>query len=95
MMTKGRKVAATGGSTFSIVASAQPAPGRTLQTLPEGFRDRGGWVLYTSSELRTSDGAGQEPDSVAIDGVAHQVAECKPWAAAGNYYRAVVVRART
>ena len=82
-------------TTFEIVASVQPAPGRTLETLPEGFRDRGGSVLYTKTLLRTSDGGAQEPDSVSIDGVAHQVASCSPWAELGNYYRAVVVRAAT
>lgn len=93
-LLNGRKIAAT-SSTFSIVASAQPTPGRVLQNLPEGFRDRGGYTLYTKTELRTSNGSGQEPDSVSIDGVAHQVAECKPYAALGNFYRAIVVRART
>lgn len=94
LLVNGRK-APSSSSAFSIVASVQPAPGRTLETLPEGFRDRGGFVLFTTTELRTSDAGAQEPDSVSIDGVEHQVASCAPWAQLGNYYRAVVVRAAT
>lgn len=93
-LVDGRK-GPSSSSTLSIVASVQPAPGRTLQTLPEGFRDRGGFVLYTATELRTSDGGDQEPDSVSIDGVEHQVASCEPWAELGNFYKAVAVRAAT
>lgn len=93
-LTSGRKVAVA-ATTFSIDASVQPAPGRTLENLPEGFRDRGGYVLFTTTLLRTSDGAAQEPDSVQLADGPHQVAAVEPWAALGNYYRVVVVGGRS
>lgn len=79
-------------TTLTILASAQPASGQVIQRLPEGKRDRETMVLYTKTQLLVLD-ATHEPDLVAVDGGTFEVDSCKRWAAAGNFYEAVITRA--
>lgn len=78
-------------STFTITASIQPAPGKALDLLPEGYRGRGGQLCYTSTPLRTAQ-SGQVPDLVNVDGVQHEAVELATWEALGNYQALVLVR---
>lgn len=82
------------GSTFSILACAQPLNGRDLMRLPEGMREREAMALWTRTELRGKL-ADNDPDSVVIDGDTYEVTTVKRWANLGNYYRAVVVKTVT
>lgn len=78
-------------STFTIKASIQPAPGRALDLLPEGYRGRGGQLCYTATALRTAQ-SGQVPDLVSVDGVQHEAVELGTWEALGNYQAVALVR---
>lgn len=78
-------------SSFSIVASIQPAPGKALDLLPEGYRGRGGQLCYTATPLRTAQ-AGQVPDLVSVGGELHEAVELKTWEALGNYQAVILVR---
>lgn len=84
--TDGRFVAGS-TSTFSITASVQPLDGRDLLRLPEGLRTSEVLKIYTKTRLFVQ-GAGQDPDSVAIDGVPHQIEMVETWGPAGNFYKA-------
>ena len=39
---------------FTIDASVQPAPGEITQILPEGYRKKSSYVIYTETELFSS-----------------------------------------
>ena len=78
-------------STLSITASVQPAPGRALDLLPEGYRNRGGLLCFTATVLRTAQ-AGQVPDLVTVDGVQHEAVQIAGWEALGNYQAVMLVR---
>lgn len=76
---------------LTIVASVQPLSGQEVRRMAEGKRDREAMAVYTATELRGS-GSAFEPDLIAIDGAVFEVDKVERWAAAGNYYRAVVLR---
>ena len=78
-------------TTFQITASIQPAPGRTLDLLPEGYRGRGGQICFTSTPLRTAL-SGQVPDLVTYKGELHECVTVETWEELGNYQRIVLVR---
>ena len=91
-LASGRRVAGVTTS-FSIVASVQPASGRQMDRLPEGLREREGMTLWTTTDLRTAQVAsGIEADLVSIDGSTFEVVAIDRWASLGNYYRATVTR---
>jgi hypothetical protein len=53
---------------FDIKASVQGADNEVLQTLPEGYRTKKVYVLYTSTELKTAQvDQATVPDVVTID----------------------------
>jgi hypothetical protein len=58
---------------FTITASVQGVDAEILQTLPEGYRTKEAHILYTSSELKTSQLNLRKPDVVEIDGDKFQV----------------------
>jgi hypothetical protein len=59
---------------FDIKASVQGADNEVLQTLPEGYRTKKVYVLYTSTELKTAQVAeATMPDMVIIDGEKYNV----------------------
>lgn len=84
-------VVAGSTSTFSVVASIQPAPGKTLDLLPEGYRGRGGQVCFCATPLRTAQ-AGQVPDLISVGGIAHEVVGIGTWEDLGGYQRTILVR---
>ncbi len=85
--TDGRLVVAS-TSTVSITACVQPLSGRELERLPEGLRTRELKAIYTATELKTQ-GSGQDPDLVSIDGDSYEVQRCDRWAELGSYWRVV------
>lgn len=78
-------------TTLSVEGCVQPLTGRELQRLPEGLRTRELRAFYTATELKTQ-GAGQDPDSIAIDGDTWQVERVERWAELGNYWKAVLIK---
>jgi len=64
---------------LAVMMSVQPANGRDIQLLPEGWRAREVLVGLTTATLRTVDGQGP-PDVVVIDGleyVAHSLSHTR------------------
>jgi hypothetical protein len=55
-------------TTFIIRADVQPAPATVMDTLPEGYRTRSVYVLYTNTELFTSEDDLSNPDIVVLYG---------------------------
>lgn len=76
---------------LSVPAVVIPLSGRELQRLPEGLRTSELLQVFSSVALKTQ-GPGQAPDSIAIDGDAYQVQHVEPWSTLGNYYRAIVAK---
>lgn len=92
VLVNGRRAAGT-SSTFTIVASAQPASGRSIQGLPEGLRSSESMDVFTKTELRQArPDAGIDADTILIDGAVFEVVNVKRWNKLGNFYRATVVR---
>lgn len=54
--------------TFIIRADVQPAPATVMETLPEGYRTKSAYVLYTNTELFTSEDDLNNPDIVSLYG---------------------------
>lgn len=84
---------APSSSTFTCAASVQPANGRDLLRLEEGFRTRDVRALFVTTELRAADvAAGTAADQVELaDGTVFEVQHVEPWAM-GAFWRAVVLR---
>lgn len=88
--TNGR-VTSNSGSSLSISAVVTPVSGRDLQRLPEGFRTQELRSIFTTTELKTTDGS-NEADVVSIDGALWQVQSVVPWSVLGNYWQAIAMR---
>lgn len=67
-------------STITIMANYQPMSGYRLMRMPEGLRAQQWITIWSDTELRTAQTAGDEAD-VFIDekGVKYQVHNGKPW----------------
>ena len=51
---------------FTIEASVQPAPGEMTQILPEGYREKSSYIIYTDRELFCSEENITNPDIVML-----------------------------
>lgn len=76
---------------LSFSASVQPAMGRDLQRLPEGMRTAEIRAIFTTFPLLTQ-GAGQDPDIVAIEGDAYEVQTVEAWGNVGGFYKALALK---
>lgn len=66
------------GSTFTIKASVQPTSYGKMELLPEGYRDKQSYTLYTDTELFT-DIPGGDPDTVIIEALRYLVVKTQRW----------------
>ncbi len=64
---------------LEIEASVQPTPADVLLTLPEGFRTKSTYTLYTDTKLRTAEVDKNNPDIVVIDSERYQVVRIAAW----------------
>jgi hypothetical protein len=51
---------------FTIEASVQPSPWEVMQILPEGYREKPSYVIYTEKELFSSEENETNPDIVIL-----------------------------
>jgi len=80
LIVRGRAVPAT-ATTFTAVASVQPASGRDLLRLPEGRRSEETRVIYTTTQLYPGTQAGAyEADQISINGISWEVQHVETWA---------------
>jgi hypothetical protein len=84
----GRAVSGT-PSTLGISASVQPLNGRDLLRLPEGMRTMELLKVYSPTQLFVQ-GAAQDPDTIAVDGIDYQVETAEQWGDSGNYWKMLV-----
>ena len=81
---------------FTITASVQGVDAEILQTLPEGYRTSETHILYTSTQLYTSQLDFRNPDVVEINGHKFQVIKVTKQDNIKNYptnhYEVIVVR---
>lgn len=82
-------------STFSIVASVQPASGRSLRVLAEGRRGDEVRELYTTTELRLGAAGSIDPDTVSIDGETWEVCNVKRSQHFGETHYVVLISRKT
>ena len=66
-------------SSFSITASVQQTDAEVLQTLPEGYRTKESYTLFTESKLETAITGVRNADIVVIDSQDFQVTRVSPW----------------
>jgi hypothetical protein len=64
---------------ITIRGSLQPTEAEVLETLPEGYRTRENYTLYTEVELFTSETNKTNPDVVMVDGEKYQVVKVIKW----------------
>lgn len=81
-------------STLTITACVQPASGRDLQRLEEGFRTGEVIVLWAKTKLYPLgvDAQSKEtkpPDTLVYENDTYQVEACDNWGHLGNYYEAL------
>ncbi len=77
---------------FTIKASVQPSQAEVMEMLPEGYRDKGAYTLYTDTELNISVAGTTSPDIVLINGQRHIVKIVEPWGNdLINHYKVIVV----
>lgn len=80
-------------TTITITAAIQPASGRDLARLGEGFRLSEVVVIWTATMLRVLDeDTGKPPDTIVYEDEIYQVESCDRWHIAGNYYEALARR---
>ena len=70
---KGRWQEGSSETSFTIKASVQGMDAEILLTLPEGYRTREGYTLFTDIKLRTAIIGKSNPDIVMIDEERYQV----------------------
>lgn len=71
-------------STRTIEASVQPISGRERETLPEGWRVRARWKMYTTASLSTVDlEVPAEADQVAWGDDLYDVVSVADWQTSG------------
>lgn len=90
----GGRAQRTETGTLTIVGSVQPATGRDVALLPQGYEVSEALTLFSSTELRTADGAAQLPDVVEVDGRRFTVQRVERWDALGGFFRAVLLMER-
>ena len=79
---------------FSILASIQATDAEILETLPEGYRTKESYTLFTDTKLQTAITNNTTPDIVVIDNEKFLVARVTPWRHLDPtmHYEIVVVR---
>jgi hypothetical protein len=79
---------------FEILSSVQGTDAEILETLPEGYRTRESYTLFTDSRLNTAVTSKNTPDMVLIDGQKFIVAKVSTWQHLDptKHYEVVVVR---
>lgn len=85
--TAGKRVAPA-TTTTTVVGCVQPIPGKDLERLPEGLRDKEVKYIYTKAELKC--GPDTEPDKVSVEGSTWQVEKVEKWDTLGAYWRSVI-----
>ena len=81
-------------STVEILASIQGTDAEVLETLPEGYRTRESYTLFTDTLLKTSKTGKTTPDIVVIEDENFIVAKVMPWQHLDptKHYEVVIVR---
>lgn len=69
-----------GITTFTIKASVDPTPAEVMLTLPEGFRNRETYTLYTDTQLLTAKPNGNISDVVLLEEDRYRVIKVAHWA---------------
>lgn len=64
---------------LTIKASVQPTPAKVLETLPEGYRTKSTYTLYTNTRLRVSEDGLSNPDNVLIEDQLYQAIRIASW----------------
>ncbi len=81
------------GSSFTIRANVQPVPAIVMETLPEGYRTKSAFILYTNTELNTAQEDLNNADIVQLYGEKYFVTKKEIW---GNtnlaHYEIIVVK---
>lgn len=79
--------------TISIKASVQPTPAEEMETLPEGYRTKESFTLFTSSVLKASLTNATNADFVVINDEKYRVVKVAPWQNnLINHYECIVVK---
>jgi hypothetical protein len=82
-----------GESNFVIRANVQPTPAEVMETLPEGYRDKDAFTLYTNTELFTAEDNQSNPDIILLYGKRFFVAKKEIWQnTILSHYEIVVVK---
>jgi hypothetical protein len=70
-----------GGTTsqVNIMASVQPAPGKTRKNVPEGFDSDSAYLLFTDTELFSAIAGGQHSDELTLFGETFEVVGVATW----------------
>ena len=81
-------------NSFEILSSIQGTEAEILETLPEGYRTKESYTLYTDTHLKTAITGRTTPDIVVIDNENFLVAKVMPWQhiQPTKHYEVVVVR---
>jgi hypothetical protein len=66
-------------SNFIIRANVQPVPAIVMETLPEGYRTKSAFMLYTNTELNTAEDNESTPDAVGLYGKKYLVTKKTIW----------------
>ena len=88
--TDGRLAAAASPSTFTILASVQPASPEQLEDVPEGQSTSDSKLVLTETELRPRKDGVHEPDVISIDGRDYRVHSVEKWDHWGETHYEVV-----
>jgi hypothetical protein len=68
-----------GQTSLTIRANVQPTPAEIMLTLPEGYRTKDSFILYTNTQLFTSEDNQNNPDVVLLYGKRFFVTKVEIW----------------
>ena len=76
-----------------FMGNVQPLPAIVMETLPEGYRTRSAFIIYTNTELNTSEEDQNNADIVLLYGKRYFVAKKEIWQnTVLSHYEIIVVK---
>jgi hypothetical protein len=90
---QGRWVDASSPSVVTVRASVQRLTAKETELLPEAYRTRESYRVYTESELFTVDNVGSKNcDFISIDGKNYDIVSREKWTQLHPHYKCIAVR---
>jgi hypothetical protein len=88
----GRWVEGSSTASITIQGSAQRLTAKETQLLPEAYRTRSSYRVYTQTELKVVTLPSKGADSITIEGAIYDILSVEKWTQIYPHYKIIAVR---